>query len=139
MLDRVEPVNTALQDYAFNTLMAETRFRSQDGSYRFSPAVLWSESIVAGVTPPELAQHVEDDLGKAGDWKSDPERPLAVVIETAKAWRTAEALEGRSGKPNVPALGNDSTRLLQPRNGPNIRMAKVRTSSPAGDPGRPGI
>lgn len=43
-----------------------------------------SESIIAEITPPTCEQHVDEDLGVAGDWNSDLEKVFGIFIEAAK-------------------------------------------------------
>lgn len=46
--------------------------------------VLVSESLLGDITSPTFKPQVENDLGVLGDWKSDPEKILTVMVEAAK-------------------------------------------------------
>lgn len=109
MLDQVEAVRVLLEDYFFNNPHAGARLRAHDGSCPAGPAVLVSECLVAGVTPPAFKQQMEDYRGVAGDSNSDLGKVTIVMIEDAKIWRIVETLQRRSGKSKVTARRNAST------------------------------
>lgn len=56
---------------------------------------------------------MEDTLGVAGDWNSDPEKVLTVIIESVKISRLVEALERRKGSAKVVPRANDSSREIE--------------------------
>lgn len=68
-------------------------YGSQVGINPLGLAVVISEFTIAGIILDAFKELLENDPGEGGEWKSDPEELLDMMIEPAKALHIAESLE----------------------------------------------